>query len=161
MTQTNTFLERMDKRRQGLWADREEPEVMDGSALEDQCWTGDSDGPVGGDCPSNEASSEIVNEGSVAEPGLVAEICDAGPEKRCDMEPVETLSYLEDIDSLKSRRRTGRQAERRALRSALLSSDSLSSDSLSSDSLSSDSLSSDSISSDSLSSDSSSFLPTF
>ncbi|CAI9717477.1 Hypothetical predicted protein [Octopus vulgaris] len=76
MTQTNTFLERMDKRRQGLWADREEPEVMDGSALEDRCWTGDSDGPVGGDCPSNEASNEMDNEGS-------------GPEKPCDMEPVE------------------------------------------------------------------------
>ncbi|CAI9728084.1 Hypothetical predicted protein [Octopus vulgaris] len=58
MTQTNTFLERMDKRRQGLWADQEEPEVMDGSALEDQCWTGDKSGHVGGDCPSSEVDSE-------------------------------------------------------------------------------------------------------
>ncbi|CAI9742762.1 Hypothetical predicted protein [Octopus vulgaris] len=103
MAQTDAFLERMDKRRQGLWADQQELEVADGSALEDRCWTGDSDGPVGGDCPSNEASSEgsvaepglvaeicdAVPEGSVAEPGLVAEICDAVPKKSCDLEPVE------------------------------------------------------------------------
>ncbi|CAI9744119.1 repeat, PH and SEC7 domain containing secG-like [Octopus vulgaris] len=90
----------MDKRRRGLWADQQEPEVADGSALENQCWTEDSDGPVGRDCPSNEASRETDSEGSVAEicdagpavfaePGLVAEICDAVPKKSCDLEPVE------------------------------------------------------------------------
>ncbi|CAI9725911.1 Hypothetical predicted protein [Octopus vulgaris] len=62
----------MDKRRQGLWADREELEVVDGSALEDQCWTGDKSGHVGGGC----TSSEMDNEGS-------------RPEEPCDMEPVE------------------------------------------------------------------------
>ncbi|CAI9741105.1 Hypothetical predicted protein [Octopus vulgaris] len=80
MAQTDAFMERMDKRRRGLWADQRELEVADGSALEDRCWTGDSDGPVGRDCSSNEAS---------AEPGLVAEICDAVPKKSCDLEPVE------------------------------------------------------------------------
>ncbi|CAI9715303.1 Hypothetical predicted protein [Octopus vulgaris] len=84
MAQTDAFLERMDKRRQGLWADQQELEVADGSALEDRCWTGDSDGLVG-----REASSETDSEGSVAEPGLVAEICDAVPKKSCDLEPVE------------------------------------------------------------------------
>ncbi|CAI9720363.1 Hypothetical predicted protein [Octopus vulgaris] len=82
MAQTDALVERMDRRRQGLWADQRELEVLDGSALEDRCWTEDSDGPVGRDCPSNEASRE-------AEPGLVAEICDAVPKKSCDLEPVE------------------------------------------------------------------------
>ncbi|CAI9729442.1 Hypothetical predicted protein [Octopus vulgaris] len=100
MAQTDALMERMDKRRRGLWADQQEPEVADGSALEDRCWTEDSDGPVGRDCPSNEASRETDSEGSVAEicdagpavfaePGLVAEICDAVPKKSCDLEPVE------------------------------------------------------------------------
>ncbi|CAI9717917.1 Hypothetical predicted protein [Octopus vulgaris] len=100
MAQTDAFMERMDKRRQGLWADQRELEVADGSALKDRCWTEDSDGPVGRDCPSNEASRETDSEGSVAEicdagpavfaePGLVAEICDAVPKKSCDLEPVE------------------------------------------------------------------------
>ncbi|CAI9731120.1 Hypothetical predicted protein [Octopus vulgaris] len=89
MAQTDAFMERMDKRRRGLWADQQELEVADGSALEDRCWTGDSDGPVGRDCPSNEASSETDSEGSVAEPGLVAEICDAVPKKSCDLESVD------------------------------------------------------------------------
>ncbi|CAI9720654.1 Hypothetical predicted protein [Octopus vulgaris] len=89
MAQTDAFVERMDRRRQGLWADQRELEVADGSALEDRCWTGDSDGPVGRDCPSNKASRESDSEGSFAEPGLVAEICDAVPKKSCDLEPVE------------------------------------------------------------------------
>ncbi|CAI9739886.1 Hypothetical predicted protein [Octopus vulgaris] len=100
MAQTDAFVERMDRRRQGLWADQRELEVADGSALKDRCWTEDSDGPVGRDCPSNEASRETDSEGSVAEicdagpavfaePGLVAEICDAVPKKSCDLEPVE------------------------------------------------------------------------
>ncbi|CAI9739856.1 Hypothetical predicted protein [Octopus vulgaris] len=93
MAQTDAFMERMDKRRQGLWAYQRELEFADGSALEDRCWTGDSDGPVGRDCPSNEASSETDSEGSVAEPGLVAEICDAGP-----VVFVETEAYVAEPD---------------------------------------------------------------
>ncbi|CAI9726511.1 Hypothetical predicted protein [Octopus vulgaris] len=93
MAQTDTFMERMDDRRQGLWADQRELEVADGSALEDRCRTGDSDGPVGRDCPSNEASRE-------AEPVLVAEICEAVPKKSCDLESVEVKESERPVEGV-------------------------------------------------------------
>ncbi|CAI9721441.1 Hypothetical predicted protein [Octopus vulgaris] len=88
ITQTNAFLERMDKRRQGLWADQQELEVADGSALEDRCWTGDSDGPVCGDCPSNEVESEECGS---------AEPCDVGPE----VDVAETEADVAESDAEK------------------------------------------------------------
>ncbi|CAI9730264.1 Hypothetical predicted protein [Octopus vulgaris] len=70
-TQLDAFMGRLDRRQQGLREDQQELEVADGSALEDQCWTGDRNGHVGGDCPSNEIENE---ESELEEP------CDAGPE---------------------------------------------------------------------------------
>ncbi|CAI9725077.1 Hypothetical predicted protein [Octopus vulgaris] len=85
ITQTNAFLERMDKRRQGLRADQQELEVGDGSALKDRCWTGDRDGPVGEDCPSNEVKSEECGLGGP---------CEAGPE----VDAAETKADVAESD---------------------------------------------------------------
>ncbi|CAI9739026.1 Hypothetical predicted protein [Octopus vulgaris] len=94
IAQTRAFNEEMRRRRQGLWADQQELEVADGSTLEDRCWTGDRDGPVGGDCPSNEVESE---ECGSEEPCDVEPVVDAGPERPAESdiekpeEPVECV----------------------------------------------------------------------
>ncbi|CAI9714992.1 Hypothetical predicted protein [Octopus vulgaris] len=85
ITQTNAFLERMDKRRQSLRADQQELEVADGSALKDRCWTGDREGPVGVDCPSNEVEGEACGS---------EEHCDAGSE----MDVAETEADVAESD---------------------------------------------------------------